>query len=187
MSTFLSHGCSILVNAHCLRRRLFAAALLLPAILLADNVQAQDFLRTDRGVARNWALHQIAVIQAAGGDINGAQNTAALIGAADIIPGKGDVTGVSFCNGQPIYDRPPTPNQSECRERWIVLNSDRPPDHVPPTVPQGLPASYFAADPHHGALVNFTDEQDCHGTRVTSRRYANGSIVIETPRVEKNR
>ena len=30
-------------------------------------------------------------------------------------------------------------------------------------------------------MVDFTDECDSFGTRVTSRRYTDGSVVIETP------
>ena len=53
-------------------------------------------------------------------------------------------------------------------------------------MPQGLPANYLAADPHHGAVVDFRDEYDSYGTRVTSRRYADGYSVIETPHAAKN-
>ena len=59
-----------------------------------------------------------------------------------------------------------------------------PPDHVPAAVPAGLPANYLAADPRHGAVIDFTDERDSGGTRMTSRKYADGYVVIETPRAE---
>lgn len=187
MSNIFSHGCSTLVHAFGLRRLAFAVALLLPATLLADTVRAQDFLRIDRGVARSWTLHKIALIQAAAGDIVGAKNTVADIDAPDFVRGEGDVTAVSSHNGQPFYDHPPASNQSERCQHMILLNPVRTPDHVPAAVPQGLPTNYLAADPHHGVLVNFADEYDCNGTRVTSRRYADGYIVIETPRAEKTR
>jgi hypothetical protein len=33
-------------------------------------------------------------------------------------------------------------------------------------------------------LVDFTDDYDSRGTRVTSRKYADGHVVIETPRAD---
>jgi hypothetical protein len=53
-------------------------------------------------------------------------------------------------------------------------------------VPRGLPANYLAADSRHGAVVDFQDEYDSYGTRVTARRYADGYVVIETPHSVKN-
>jgi hypothetical protein len=61
------------------------------------------------------------------------------------------------------------------------LNCDRPGDHVPATCPPGLRPDYLDPDPHHGAVVDFCDDHDSRGTRVTSRKYADGYVVIETP------
>ena len=52
-------------------------------------------------------------------------------------------------------------------------------------LPADLPANYLDADQRHGAVVDFTDERDGYGTRVTSRKYADGYVVIETPRASR--
>lgn len=44
-----------------------------------------------------------------------------------------------------------------------------------------LPPDYLASHPSHGPLVEFRDEYDRNGTRVTLRKYADGYAVIETP------
>ena len=62
-----------------------------------------------------------------------------------------------------------------------VRNQSRP-DRAASQAPPGLPPEYLAADARHGAVVDFVDEYDSHGTRVTSRTYADGYVVIETPR-----
>jgi hypothetical protein len=176
-----------LVIARVLRlRRLFSAlAFLVLAVLPNGFAAAQDIIRVDRSVARSWGLQQIALIQAAQGDIAGALNTIASINDPEVVRGAGDVTGVCFCGGVPFYDHPPAPAD------WFLFSQpgtevfsarDRAPTRVPKTVPQGLPADYLAADPRHGAVVSFSDEYDSHGTRVTSRRYADGHIMIDTPR-----
>jgi len=172
-----------------LRRFFLAVSALLAVVLLADAVLSQDFVRDDRQVARTWALHRIAVIQAAGGDVQGAKNTVAQINDPERVRGPSEVTSVWFCNGTPMYDHPPASagragyggRGSQC-----FLNRDRVPDHVPAEVPRGLPANYLAADPRHGAVVDFVDEYDSYGTRVTARRYADGYVVIETPHSAKN-
>jgi hypothetical protein len=165
-----------------------AAALLLPTVLLADTPESRSFIRVDRAVARSWGLHRIAVIQAAQGDITGALNTIASIDDLDVVRGAGDVTGVCFCEGMPLYDHPPAPGNANLFTgpgSQVFPGRNHVPDRVPATVPQGLPADYLAADPRHGAVVNFSDECDSYGTRVTSRRYADGYVVIDTPRSAK--
>jgi hypothetical protein len=164
------------------------AAFSLPHVLSPDAARAEDFIRVDRAVARSWGLHQIAVIQAAQGDVNGALNTIAQINDPEVVRGAGDVTGVCFCNGIPLYDHPPAPPDWALFDRpgtQVFGDYGRAPDRVPATPPQGLPANYFAANSRHGAVVSFSDEYDSRGTRVTSRRYADGHIVIETPRSGK--
>jgi hypothetical protein len=164
------------------------AALLLPTVLLAGDPDSRNFIRVDRAVARSWGLHQIALIQAAQGDITGALNTIASIDDADVVHGAGEVTSMGFCTGMPLYDRSLAPGNRSVFSgpgSQVFSGRSRVPDHVPATVPPGLPANYLAADPRHGALVNFSDERDSYGTRVTSRRYADGYIVIDTPRSSK--
>ncbi len=230
-----------------------------------------DYVGDDYESAKTWAMHKIAVIQAARGDVAGAKNTLAQIGYRGNV---GEVTGVWFLNGEPIYDRPPAgsscpPAQgfSPCllrpayaydgsivpgvcllnRQLFVpcagacgprppspaieppmavnpAASSQDPPVRVTPPpaavrlassdsggrdahvsrnpVPAfagwverseprhvsgpfktaaDLPADYLAADPTHGAVVDFCDDRDSHGTRVTLRKYADGFAVIETP------
>jgi hypothetical protein len=162
----------------------------LPAMLSPDAAQAGDQIRLDRAVARSWGLHRIALIQAAQGDITGALNTIAQIDDPDVIRGAGDVTGVGFFDGIPLYDHAPAAPDSGIFNQpgtQVFAAFDRTPNRVPATPPRGLSANYLAADSRHGAVVNFRDERDSHGTRVTSRRYADGHVVIETPRVRSER
>ena len=156
-------------------------------VLSADAVWAQDFVRYDQQAARSWTLHRIAVIQADRGDVVGAKNTVAEITEPQGNPGPSEVTSVWFCNGMVMYDHPPASARRPCDggAAWPIYR-DRSPNRVPAQVPQGLPANYLAADPHHGAVVDFRDEYDSYGTRVTSRRYADGYSVIETPQAAKN-
>ena len=180
---------AILSRSFVLRCLVFTATLLLPAMLLAETVRVQDFIHEGRDVVRAWTLHRIAEIQAVRGNINDAKNTVAEIDDPEYIRGEADVTGVCFCNGQVFYDHPPAPagwSRSALRNSQVFPNRDPAPDRVPAAVPRGLPSNYLAADPRHGAVVNFTDEYDSYGTRVTSRRYADGYAVIETPRSDKN-
>jgi len=183
MFTLLSRRWSLLTQGLGLGRFSLAASTLLTVVLLADAVWAQDFIRVDRQVARTWALHRIAVIEAAGGDVQGAKNTVAQINDSECARGPSEVTGVCFCNGVPFYDHPPTP--AGYGRPGSQYFRDLSPDRVPAEVPQGLPANYLAADPRHGAVVDFRDEYDSYGTRVTARRYADGYAVMETPRTAK--
>jgi hypothetical protein len=188
MLALLSRRSCVLIQGFGLRRFVLSVSALLAVVLSADAVLAQDFIRDDRQVARTWALHRIAVIQAAAGDVQGAKNTIAQIGDPEYVSGPSEVTSVWFCNGMAIYDHPPAPiNRVGYGWRGSQYFRDRSPDRVPAEVPRGLPANYLAADPRHGAVVDFRDEYDSYGTRVTARRYADGSLVIETPHSTKNK
>ena len=187
MATIVLRGRSVLTRCFQMRQCFFAAAVLASATLLANAAMAQPCLCDDREAARTWTLHRIAVIQAAAGDVTGAKTTVAQIGENEYARGPSEVTGVCFCNGQAFYDHPP---MSATPASWygcgqnteqVFFVHDRTPDHVPSEVPAGLPANYLAADPHHGAVVNFIDKRDSYGTRITGRRYADGYAVIETP------
>ncbi len=92
--------------------------------------------------------------------------------------GGAKVTGVWFCNGQAIYDCPPD---------WPPQTGPAPIPQppLPGIVPQSaaaLPADYLAPHRVHGPIVSFNDSCDSRGTRVTGRTYADGSVIIETPR-----
>jgi hypothetical protein len=179
---------SIVSRASVLLCLVIAAALVLPATASADDAASRQFMREGRDTVRAWTLQQIAAIQAAGGDFVAAQNTVARINDRDGNPGEADVTGVCFCNGVPLYDHPPLPSgwsRSDLRASQVFLADNRASDRIPAAVPQGLPPNYLATDPRHGQLVNFSDECDSYGTRVTSRRYADGYVVIDTPRASK--
>ena len=146
-------------------------------------------------------MHRIAVLQAADGDVQGAKRTLSQI--SDFGPkGPAEVTVVSFCNRQPFcgclpavyHGRAPaidSPSLSLKSLDWggrdahgiqYFLVGDRTADRIPTELPTDLPADYLDADPRHGWLVDFTDEYDSRGTRVTLRKYADGHAVIETPR-----
>ncbi len=184
MPNLLSHLLSVLTRGLDFRRCFLAVSFLTAVVLLADAAWAQDFVRYDQQVARSWTLHRIAVIQADRGDVVGAKNTVAEITELQCNPGPSEVTSVWFCNGMVMYDHPPAFARRPCEVRPIYR--DLSPARVPAEVPQGLPANYLAADPHHGAVVDFRDEYDSYGTRATYRRYADGYAVIETPRSAKS-
>jgi hypothetical protein len=180
MSTNPSHCRFVLAERFGSRRPCLAAVALLLAMLSAGTARSQDWVRGERQAARTSALHNIAMIQASNGDVQGAKETVRQM-VDGPQPGSSEVTVVWFCNGQPIYDHPPKSAGSNVVAWEGFLNHDRAADPVPVVVPPGLPANYLAADPRHGAVVEFSDEYDSRGTRVTSRKYADGSVVIETP------
>jgi hypothetical protein len=183
MSTISSLCRSVVVQRSGLLRRCLAAVILLPVMLSAGTVRAQDCTREMREAAQAWAMSKIAVIQAAAGDVQGAKRTVSQIDEEGE-KGPSDVIAVWFCNGQPIYNHPPRYAgwiRYDRQENGHPFSRDWSVNHVPSTVPPGLPANYLASDPRHGALANFTDEYDSYGTRVTSRKYADGYVVIETP------
>jgi hypothetical protein len=174
---------------------IFFCAALLPGILAAEDWTAQD-----RQWAQTWAMHRIAVIQAAEGDAQAAKRTVSQIDEFGA-PGDINVTAVWFVQGQPVYQAVPA-CYGDCRAAaesaataspgWAARDAhavqyfwaqDRGTDRVPTQVPPGLPTNYLDPDPRHGAVVDFVDEVDVHGTRVTSRAYADGYAVIETPAV----
>jgi hypothetical protein len=165
-----------------------AAALTLLAVVPAGTGWAQDCVQQLHQEAKTWARHRIAVIQAAAGDVLGAKKTIWEIDEKDE-SGPIEVTGVWFCNGQAIYDHPPMSAdvyRCDCQRDPRLLANERTTVAVPPSLRPSLPPNYLAPDPRHGALVAFTDEYDVYGTRVTSRKYADGHIVIETPRLNPN-
>jgi len=187
MPTLPSSRWFVLTQGFSFRRFILAVSAFLALVLLADAVWAQDFVRDDRQVARTWTLHRIAVIQAAAGDVQGAKNTVVEINDTDRPKRPSEVTSVWFCNGMAIYDHPPGFARRPCRDcARTQYYRDPSPNHVPAKVPQGLPANYLAADPRHGAVVDFQDEYDSSGGRITARRYADGYVVIETPHSAKN-
>jgi len=148
------------------------------------SASSRDCARAERESAETWAMHIISVIQAEAGDIQGAKKTASQITEEDV--GKkapSEVTVVWVCNGCPIYDHLPGSMRYLASRQYEVFsfNSPRTANPVPSKSPPGLPPNYLAADPRHGAVVDFDDSRDIHGKRVTSRRYADGSVVIETP------
>jgi hypothetical protein len=216
-----SHCRSVAAHPFGWQRYFRVATLAWLAALATGSVQAQDWVWENREMARTWALHKIAVIQAADGNVMGAKTTLTQL---DDMGEKGTarVTAVWFMNGQAIYGCPPAcvqrpdiqpcaaylpANQStpladagngamqqppqgrsqgpgwgafDLQGHQYFLARDRLPDRVPFKAPADLPSNYLAADPRHGPVVDFADDYDRYGTRVTSRRYADGHAVIET-------
>ena len=158
----------------------------------------------DRELAYNATMNQIAATQAAWGDIQGAKRTAwQIVDQCEGKRGPAEVVAVRFYCGHPVYYRvppcpdyepietppprmipaPPPPQPQAARQRPIQPASYETPvkDFAPLYGP--LPVGYFAADPRHGRLVDFVDDRDSAGTRITLRTYADGFSVIETPRL----
>jgi hypothetical protein len=199
MTCNLSAGCGMQMPiVRPLMGSLLVAALSLFAVLPIDAVCAQDWVWADREAAKTWGMHRIAVIQAEAGDVQGAKRTISQI-SEEAPTGAANVTVVSFWNGQPIYECmstgsgcPSAAANSPSLENpgWggrdshgtqHFLARDRAADRVPSKVSSDLPSNYLDPDPRHGAIVDFTDGCDSHGTRVTLRKYADGYAVIETP------
>jgi hypothetical protein len=177
-----------------------AVTLALTAMLPVAAVRADDWAnqaRLGRQMADAWARNCIAIIQAEHGDVLGGKKTALEISEPEGV-GPIPVTLVRSCNGQAIcipllgpcdstgQPLPPVPavGSYDAQRASYFSGSDRAPDRVPAKVPSGLAANYLAPDPRHGAVVDFVDERDTRGTRVTSRKYADGYVVIETPHPE---
>lgn len=184
MPTISSHRRSVLAQCFGWRRSFLAAALLTPATLSTGAVQAQDCIYEMRETAKTWAMHRIAVIQAAAGDVLGAKRTVSQIGEVGD-RGPSDVTGVWFCNGRAIYDHPPTSSGWKGCNWQCFFDPDQTAGSVPSQAAPAPPSNYLNPDPHHGAVVRFTEEYDSHGTRVTSRKHADGYMVIETPHPDR--
>lgn len=132
-------------------------------------------------LAKTWGMYDIAVLQAQHRDVQGAKHTLSQIGD-DCEKAPADVTAVWFSCGRPIYDHPPAPPLPSPQFRPIVAARHQADNPASATNLPALPKEYLAPDPRHGAIVEFSDETDSSGTRITSRRYADGSVVIETPR-----
>jgi len=162
--------------------KLFAVVLTF-ATFSGSILRADDAVRMERESAKAWAMHRIAVLQAAAGEFQDAKRTVSQID--DTIPTTpADVTAVRFNNGEIIYCPLPVPvtaNRETWQESPRLIRVAQVRTRIPAKVPEGLPSDYLAADPEHGILVAFTDECDSQGTRVTSRTYADGLTVIETP------
>ena len=150
-------------------------------------VRAEDTIRAEREAAKSWGLHRIAILQAQAGDFQDAKRTISQIDETGA-PGSSDVTAVWFNNGEIVYDHLPASivlDRISQPELPRLIRVKQIPASVPAEVPAGLPADYLAPDPQHGDLLAFTDECDSRGTRVTSRTYADGLTVIETPQADK--
>jgi hypothetical protein len=133
-----------------------------------------------RDFAKTWGMHDIAVIQAEHGDPQGAKRTLSQIGDGGE-KNPAEVTGVWFCCGRPVYDHPPARSLGSWQYEPLLVARPGMAARVPAKAPPGLPSNYLAPDPRRGVVVDFVDERDSRGTRVTSRRYADGSVMIETP------
>jgi hypothetical protein len=145
----------------------------------------QNCARENREFAETWAMHDIAVIQAERGDIQGAKHTASQITEENLEnKAPSDVTVVSFREGCICSREYPGTERRLASRQYEVFSFDRGPaaDSVPSKSPPGLPQNYLAPDPRRGPVVDFFDSRDSQGKRITSRKYADGSIVIETPR-----
>ena len=132
-----------------------------------------SWAKETRQLAKTWGMHDIAMVQARQGDIQGAKRTLTQIDSKGA-QAPAEVTAVWFCAGQAIHDHPPG--------RSAILYEPLAPGRGAASKAQrDLPPGYLAPHPRHGAVVDFTDEHDANGRRVTARRYADGSVVIETP------
>jgi len=140
----------------------------------------QDVVWEGRDFAKTWGMHDIAVIQAEQHDAQGAKRTLSQIGD-DGEKNPAEVTAVWFCCGRPIYDHPPGQSVRSWQYEASCFAGYRTADRIGLKAQPDLPSDYLAPHPRHGAVVDFVDERDNRGTRVTSRRYADGAVVIETP------
>lgn len=167
-------------------------AALLWAALFSGTAPASDGLALDRALARNAAMYDIAVIQAQAGDILGAKRTAWQIQESPTsCQAPSNVLGVWFVQGQPWYgcllpmetiEPLGQADAQAARRRSGDPNRSVAAQPVALRPPHGLPADYLAPDGRHGRIVGFFEDVDAHGTRVTSRKYADGHLVIETLR-----
>ncbi len=83
--------------------RPLGAALFIVAMLSAVSLHAQDCTQQIREAAKTWGMNQIAVLQAAAGDVQGAKRTLSQIDEEG--PKRpAEVTVVWFCNRTPVYE-----------------------------------------------------------------------------------
>jgi len=197
-------GCKPLLPRGCRPVLGFLCAwIVLATVVPQASAQAPDWLRESREIAKIEARQHVAAIQAAQGDVMGAKMTIAQIDE-DRESGPARVTAVRCFNGRAYYrelsDDAALPDCLPCGYCGSFVAVEGPiavgylefrpersrrsagPNRVPAQVPAGLPSNYLAPDPRHGPVVNFVDETDAFGTRVTSRTYADGHLAIDTPR-----
>jgi hypothetical protein len=103
-------------------------------------------------------------------------------GQADPCVGSEDAREQATRRAEQVGSQSPGWGGRDSQGNQYFLTCDRAPDHVPSSVPSGLPSDYLARDPRHGAVVDFTDDNDGQGIHLTSRRYADGYVLIETLR-----
>jgi hypothetical protein len=177
---------------------------LLSALSPLQAASADDIVGEMREAAKIWGWQGIALIEAQNGKVRSALRIIDRIGnnAERCSP---TVTVVSFCNGQPIYrvvaDAPARdcpdfrgrhgnavvgengtgPFTASATQYESVVDGNKNGTSSPSRPSPELPAEYFAPHPRHGELVDFAEQYDSHGTRVTSRKYADGHFIIETP------
>lgn len=167
----------------CSARLIIALALFGASI--SDTAQAKERAADATESAYGWSLPVLRVIESATGFVQQVNQTLVL-------------ANENVKQNQRVEDQEKTVPVAEpsalplCEPGVIVVDwgdilySYR--DHdghcVPAEVPKGLPANYLAPHPKYGALIDFLDEYDSFGTRVTSRTYANGHVIIETPRIQ---
>ncbi|MEN6458896.1 MAG: hypothetical protein ABFC63_08190 [Thermoguttaceae bacterium] len=147
---------------------------------LSGSIRAQQSAGTFRDAVQTWGLYRIAVSQAEAGGTQDAKRTLSQITQGPPLR-PSEVTGVWFCCGRPMMFSTAAPQAAGGPGIARAANRG---NYVPTTVPKGLPANYLAADPRHGPVIDFTDERDARGTRITARTYRDGHVVIETPRAD---
>ena len=198
MLTVLAYSRPGLAHRFAWRRSIGIATALLLLMASVSTVRAEDSAQENREMAKARAMYAIAVTQAEAGDDLAAKRTVSQIGEKGE-GGISDVVAVCCFDGQIFYDHPPggchslapaLSSLASYRSGWggydsqgnqYFLNRDRADNRIPSKCPPGLRPDYLDPDPQHGALVDFTDDHDSRGTRITSRKYADGYVVIETP------
>jgi hypothetical protein len=94
-----------------------------------------------------------------------------------------EIPGKDNSQTQPVERQTPGWGGRDEQGNRYFLRCDRTPDHVPDKAPDGLPAEYLKDDPQHGPVVDFTDDVD-GGVHLTSRKYADGHVKIESVRAK---